>query len=203
MRSLRFAVATVLALPLLAAAAAAQGAPAAPADAIHDEIRRVRDDVIAAIARGDVDGVLAHLHPNVVFTPMDAEVCHGPQEVRAYFVKMMQGPGAIVKSVQLDFQVDRLTDLYGDVGLAFGSSNDHYTLADGMSFPVQTRWTCALARHEGRWKIAAFQAAPSAFDNPILAKAKRTSMLAGGGVGLGGGLLVGALLAVVARRRRG
>jgi hypothetical protein len=88
---LRFAVAPMfLAMPLLSAAARRRIAGAAAA-AIHDEIRKVRDGIIAAIGRGDVDSVLAHLHPNVVFTPMDADVC-GPQEVRAYFVKMMQGP---------------------------------------------------------------------------------------------------------------
>lgn len=193
--------ATPAAMPAGAAVAEGPASPLPSVEAIHDELRKVRDDILAAIARGDVEGVLVHLHPDVVFTPMDAKVCHGPEEVRAYFEKMMKGPDAIVTKVRLDFRVDRLTDLYGDTGLAFGSSNDHYTLANGMDFPVQTRWTCALVRHDGRWKIAAFQASTNAFDNPILERVTRAARLTGGGVGLALGLLLGALLTVVARRK--
>lgn len=203
-----------LSIPLLllglASASAAQEPVPAPApatvspDALHDELRRLRDDVLAGIERGDFEAIAPHLHPNVVFTPMNSEVCRGPQEIRAYFDKMLKGPNPVVKSVRFDLEVDRLTDLYGDTGLAFGSSNDHYTLTNGMEFPVATRWTCALVRQDGRWLISAFHASANVFENPILEKSRQAAMLKWGGIGLVAGLALGALVAsVLARRRRG
>ena len=180
--------------------------PAAPVqaspEALHDELRKLRDDILAAVERNDFDAVAPHLHPNVVFTPMNAEVCRGPEEIRAYFDKMLKGPDAVVKSVRLELEVDRLTDLYGDTGLAFGSSNDRYTLANGMDFTVRTRWTCALVRENGKWLITAFQAAPNVFENPILERAEHAAGLQWGSIGLVAGLLLGLLLGRMMARRR-
>lgn len=196
------ALPVVVAALLGCATAALAQAPAPSPEAVHDELRKLRDDVLAAIERNDFDTIQPHLHPNVVFTPMNGEVCRGPQEIRAYFDKMLKGPDAIVKNVRFEVEVDRLTDLYGDTGLAYGSSNDHYTLANGMDFPVKTRWTCALVRENGRWLISAFHASANVFDNPILERATQGAKLRWGGLGLVAGVLLGALLGVALSRRR-
>lgn len=183
-----------------AAAAASPAAVAAPSpEALHEEIRVIRDEILAAIAQSDFDAIVPHLHPNVVFTPMNNRVCRGPEEVRAYFNQMLKGPDAVLKSVRFDMKVDRLTDLYGDTGLAFGDSDAVYVLNSGAELPVHTRWTCALVRDGGRWKIAAFQASPNAFDNPILARSKTAAALTAGGGAAVAGLLLGFLLG---RRKR-
>ncbi len=201
----------VVALLGFTAAATAQEPTTAPPDfvvadptpeAVHDELRKLRDDILAAIDRNDFDAILPHLHPNVVFTPMNGEVCRGPQEIRAYFDKMLNGPDAIVKSIHLDVEVDRLTDLYGETGLAFGSSNDHYTLKNGMEFPVQTRWTCALVRENGKWLITAFHGSANVFDNPILTREKQATKLLWGGIALVAGVLLGAFAGIAIGRRR-
>lgn len=173
---------------------------AAPSpEALHNQIRAIRDEILAAIAKSDFDAIVPHLHPNVVFTPMNNRVCRGPEEVRAYFDRMLKGPDAVLKSVRFDMKVDRLTDIYGDTGLAFGDSDAVYVLNNGTKLPVRTRWTCALVRHEGRWKIAAFQASPDAFDNTILDQSKKGAALKAGGIAAVAGLLLGF---VVARRRK-
>ena len=179
--------------------ATAQGGVAP--EALHNELRKMRDDMLAAIARSDFDAIVPHLHPNVVFTPMNGEVCRGPQAIRAYFDKMLKGPDAIVKSIRLDVEVDRLADFYGDTALAFGSSNDQYALSS-MDFKIQTRWTAALVRENGRWLITAFHSSANAFDNPILEKARQLAMLWWGGGGIVAGLLVGVLVGRMFARRR-
>jgi uncharacterized protein (TIGR02246 family) len=177
--------------------------PAAVApEALHDELRKMRDDMLAAIARSEFDAILPHLHPNVVFTPMNGEVSRGPQAIRAYFDKMLKGPDAVVRSIRLGVEVDRLADFYGDTALAFGSSNDQYTLSSGMEFQVQTRWTAALVRENGRWLITAFHSSPNAFDNPILEQARRLAMLQWGGIGIAAGALIGVLVGRILGRRR-
>jgi uncharacterized protein (TIGR02246 family) len=197
---LGFASAALAQEPAAAPPVPAQAAPSP--EALHDELRKLRDDVLAAIEKNNFDAIMPHLHPNVVFTPMNSEVCRGPQEIRAYFDKMLKGPDAIVKNIRLEVEVDRLTDLYGDTGLAFGKSQDHYTLNDGMDFPIQTRWTCSLIRENGRWLITAFHSSANVFENPILERVKQGMKVQWGGIGLAAGALLGALLGVALGRRR-
>jgi ketosteroid isomerase-like protein len=195
MRSSRAAALLLfLTAPLLA-----QTPPVPTTAQLHDELRRMRDEILAAIDKGDVEGVLVHLHRNVIFTPMNAEVCRGPEQVRAYFDKMMKGPGRIVDRVHFDLKVDALTDFYGDTGIAYGSSDDRYKLKNGMDFAIHTRWTCSLVRENGRWLITSFQSTANVFDNPILdATAKRRGWFLAGIAAIVG-LILGVLLA---RRRR-
>jgi uncharacterized protein (TIGR02246 family) len=184
------------------AAVETEVSPEAAAEALHTELRTLRDDILAAIKNGDFDAMTQHLHPNVVFTPMNGEVSRGPQAIRAYFDKMLKGPDAVVRSVTFNLEVDRVADFYGNTAMAFGSSNDHYTLNNGMDFPVQTRWTCALTRENGKWLITAFHASTNVFDNAVLTQANQMAMVKWGGIGVGAGALVGGLLGMVMARRR-
>lgn len=199
-----FAATAIARAPATPAAGPADQGPAQAAvapEALHNELRKMRDDMLGAIGRSDFEAILPYLHPNVVFTPMNGEVCRGPQAIRAYFDKMLKGPGAIVKGIRLDVEVDRLADFYGDTALAFGSSNDRYTLSQ-MDFTIQTRWTAALVRENGRWLITAFHSSANAFDNPILEKARQLAMLKWGGGGVVAGALIGVLVGRTLARRR-
>jgi len=195
------AVFAVLMLSSLAGSAQAPPAVPTPTTDIHDALRKVRDDIIAAIDRGDVDAILVHLHPNVIFTPLNGRVCRGPAEVRAYFERMMQGPHPVVKSLHVNMEVDRLTDLYGDTGIASGSSDNHYVLTDGLDLTFKTRWTSSLVKENGRWLITSFHASGNVFDNPLLDQAKAMIRYAGlGGLVIGG--LIGLVIGVLMGRRR-
>ena len=175
--------------------------PATDIQQTHDELRRLKDTMVAALNKGDVEELAAHLHPNVIFTGMNGEVARGPAAVRAYFERMMKGPNRIVESIHVDVQVDELTDLYGPTGVAFGSSADSYKLADGREFRVRSRWTSSLIRQEGRWLITSFHSSANVFDNAILAEVERFGRWA---TGLGSvlGLVVGALAGVLVAKRR-
>ena len=165
-----------------APAAAPAAAPEVTPERLHAELRALRDAMLAAIERGDIEVVLLNLHPNVVFTPLNGEVCRGPAEVRRYFEKMMTGPERVVEKLELGLEVAALTDLYGDTGLAYGTSHDTYHLRGGASFAIDSKWTCSLVRHDGRWLITSFHASANAFDNPILTAAVRAASLRVGAI---------------------
>lgn len=176
-------------------------APAAPQTPenlkqTHDELRHLRDTMVAALNAGNVDEMAAHLHPNVIFTAMNGDVARGPAAVRAYFDRMMKGPDRIVASVHVDVQVDELADLYGQTAVAFGSSADTYQLADGNDFQVRSRWTCSMIRQDGQWLITSFHSSANVFDNAILAKVRRLGYWATGA----GSILALVVGAVVGRR---
>src|SRR5215210_4064987 len=119
---------TVLVLTAVMAPLRAQ----APEDPAHQALRGLKATMEKALNARDLDTIVANVDPNVVFTTMNGDVCRGPEQIRAYFHKMLNAPGHIVKDVKVSFEVDALTSLYGgDTGVAYGSSRDHYELTDG------------------------------------------------------------------------
>jgi len=152
----------------------------------------MRDAVVNALNKGDLETVLSHLHKNIVFTAMNGEVCRGHDALRTYFNRMMKDSGHIVESLSIHPTVDRLTDLYGGTtGVVYGSSVDHYKLTNGMEFDVNARWSATMVLEDGKWQIAGFQSAANIFENPLLNKAKGALYWGAGAAGLVGLVLGG------------
>lgn len=188
---------TIAAL-LAAGSVAAQ--PPAKEDAAHEQLRTLRREMVEAVNAGDIDRLLTHLDDDVVVTFMDAEVARKPAGVKAYLDRMLKGDARVVKAFHCDPTVDELTHLYGDTGVAFGSSKDSYSLTDGREFSATTRWTGTLVRKGDRWKVASFHASESVFNNPILDLAKRALYWTGGVAGVAG-LLAGIVVGRVTKKR--
>lgn len=171
-----------------------------PDDATHNALRQLKTTMEKALNARDLDTIVANVHPDVVFTTMNGDVCRGPQQIRAYFDKMLTAPGHIVKDVKVSFEVDELTTLYGgDTGVAYGKSKDHYELTDGKTFDIQGRWTCTMVKDGDRWVIAAFHYSANVFDNPILDRFKSALLWTGIGAAMIG-LILGFLLGRMRRR---
>src|SRR5262245_21434348 len=75
---------------------AAQSPANAGEDPAHQELRQLRDGLLAAMNKGDIDTALTYLHTNVVITWHNAEVSRGHEGVRAYNSRVMTGPNKIV-----------------------------------------------------------------------------------------------------------
>jgi ketosteroid isomerase-like protein len=202
-------------LALIALLFAASGAAAqdpgrandkAKQEATHDEIRALRDGLLAAIKAKNADAAIEYLHPDVVVTAQDGteqKTFRKHAGVRDYLGRQLTGPGAPIKSLEPALTVDELTILHGDdTGIAFGSTKDHYVLTDGQEFDLPTRWSATLVRHEGRWKVANVHLSTSWFDNPVTNTLKRQLYLVGG-IAAAAGLVVGLLLMYFFRRPSG
>jgi uncharacterized protein (TIGR02246 family) len=187
---------SLLSLPLLA-----QAPPPAPAadEATHNELRALRDGLLDAMQRGDLERELTFFHPNAVVTWHNAEVSRGRDGIRKYLTRMLQGPDKVVDAFNADVDVDELTILYGgDTGIAFGSAVEHFKMSSGRSFDLPARWSATMVREDGRWLIANLHASDNLFDNPLLNGARRTIGWTGG-IALAIGLAIGLVLG---RRRR-
>jgi len=171
-------------------------------DPAHAQLRAMRDDLLDAVNKRDMDRVLGHLHHDVVVTWQNAEVSRKPEGVRAYLARMLEGPDAIVRSFNTSVLVDELTILHGgDTGVVFGSSQDRFELRAGRTFELTSRWTATVVLEGGAWKIASFHTSTNLFDNPLLNAAKRMLLLVGAGATLVG-LALGFLIARSRNRRR-
>ncbi len=180
----------------LSIGAGAAGQPAE--DPAHAELRALRDGLVEAVNKKDVEALMRHLHPDVVVTWQNAEVSRKPAGVRAYLARMLDGPDRIVEEFTTSVTVDELTILHGTTtGVSFGSSRDHFKLRAGQSFDLNSRWSATLVKLDGRWLVASFHASVNLFDNPMLTGAQRLAL-----GGAAGALLLGLVVGYVVARRR-
>lgn len=182
---------------LLCSHATGQTPTAAPAatDPAHDALRATRTELIDAITKGDFDRVLKSVHPGVVVTWQNNEVCRGHDGLRDFFNRM--GKDAF-KGYKTPPTPDGLTILHGgDTGISVGETVASYSLL-GSSYDMKSRWTATLVKENDRWLLAGYHLSMNVLDNPILSAAKG-SLYGVGGAAAVGGLLGGFLLG---RRRR-
>lgn len=165
-------------------------------------ITQLREGLVAAFRKGDIDGLLTYLDPDVVVTWQNAEVCRGPDAVRAFYDRMMTGENRIVREIASDPKViDRQVN--GDWAVSWGNLQDHFILNDGSDLPFDSVFTATIAKRGDRWLVTAFHASINAFDNPVLALATRkTALWAGLGAGLAGALLGFLVARILARKKR-
>ena len=177
---------------------ATNAAPGAPDEQTLSEITAIRNGMVDALNKNDMEHLLPYLHPDIVVTWANAEVSHGPAEVRQYYEKMMTGPDKRVDSVSIAPVVEG-RQLYGpNVLISYGSLGDHFKLTDGSDLPLNSRFSSLLVKENGKWLIKGFHASANVFDNPILSiVAKRVALwsaLISGVIGAAIGFIGGKLL---------
>jgi uncharacterized protein (TIGR02246 family) len=177
--------------------------PVPKEDPAHQELRALKEHILEAFNKKDIDTMLKYVHPNVVVTWQDARVSRGHDGIRNYYKEMLEGPNRRVQSVTARANVDELTILYGDSnGLAFGTLDQDFTLTDGRVFPLNSRWTAHVVKDDnGQWVVSGLHASANIFDNGVLHLAlRKTALWTGIGAGVGG-LVVGAIVCSLLRRR--
>jgi len=187
-------------------------AMSADVEATHNALRALRDSLLEAWTRRDMDALLTHVDPNVVVTWQNGEVSRGPEGIRKFYDEVMVGPNRLISDISSSLKVDDLSILHGDnTAIAFGSIHDDFTLSRGITrtavlgsgdkFSLDSRWTATIVKKDGQWKLASYHVSVDAFSNPILSKAvavaKRAAIIAGIV-----GLLLGAIVTWFYMRRR-
>jgi ketosteroid isomerase-like protein len=191
-------------MTLFAARASAQTAtePAkiATTDPAIAEIDQMRQGLVEAFDKKDVDKLLSYLHPQIVVTWQNGEVSKGRDEVKAYYTRMMVGDNRIVESVEASPVVEGRS-LMGDTSISYGHMNDTFKLKDGSEFHLDSRFSAWLVREDGHWLLRGFHLSANVFDNDIQKMVvKKTATWTGIGAGAAG-LLLGLILARAFRGR--
>lgn len=162
--------------------------PGMPDDADHEALRRVREQLIAAVEAKDGAALLALLHPNVVLTAQDGaelRAVRGHDGVRDYLDRLLLGPRRGVESLKVNLAVDDLSILYhGNTAVAVGSSQDHYRLVDRSEFDLQTRWSATLVKEGDTWLVASLHVSSNLFNNPVLAALSKVMLWTAAGAAL-------------------
>jgi ketosteroid isomerase-like protein len=196
----RLFLAIALPVILLASMLSPAAAQTAEEEALHNELRALKQRLTDALNSSDIDAALQETAPNVVFTAMNNDVAHGHDELKAYFERMMKGDNRIVDDMKVSFEPDQLSTIYGGTNaIAVGSSKAHFKLAQGLEFDVDGRWTADLVKEDGKWQLSAIHYSVNMFDNPLLNNAKNLAWMVGAGAALIG-LIAGFFLGRLRRR---
>ena len=183
--------------------APAPTAEAVDVGAIHNQLRAVRDAILDAWKRRDIDAVLSHVDSDVVVTWQNGTVSRGPEAIRKFYNEMLVGEGSVLSGVESTFAVDDLSVLHGlDTAIAFGTIHDDVSfkrsasaafIGAGSKIGLDSRWTATLVRKGEEWKLASYHVSANIFSNPVLALGTKA---AGRVAGLGG-FAIGAVLALL------
>ena len=175
-----------------------------PDHAIHEELRGVLREVMAAMNSGQYDKMLPYLTEDVEATSITQEVMSSRADVSKYFQEWF-GPTGYMRKMEMKLDADKLTELSPDKswGLVRGKALEHYEAKDGDLFDFVTRWTAVMVRgDDGKWRLRAIHFGTNHLDNPVLTKVRNT-LTRDGIIGAIASLLVGLALGWWIGRRRG
>ena len=191
---------TSIGIPVLQA----QELEVATEDPVHEELRVLRDGMVDAFQKKDIERMLDNLHEEVVVTYQNAEVSRGHAGVRDFHQRMNEGDNPAVKSLESVFNVDELSIIYGDdTAVAFGSMQDEFELTRGMDFSLESRWTATLVKEDGRWLVAALHVSTNMFENGVSDLLIKWNSIKVGTIALLIGLVLGIVLPkMVAKSRK-
>lgn len=165
-------------------------------DADHAALRDLLKATAEAMNTANLDALDSHvMSDGFEVTTVDHKHFTAFKDFKAYWMGMVKGPKAIVKSVKVAPEADQLTEfLAPNVGVCSGHSTDTFTFTDGDVRTMKTRWTAVVKKDGGRWKIARVHFSANMLDNPVLAAVKSGWI---NGIAIGGVILAFLIGAIV------
>lgn len=195
-----FVTLALVILPLAAASVPAPAQKPAPdQEAVHKELRALREGLTDAVLTKDVDKQLGYVSKDVVATWQNGEVARGHQGLKDFLSRDVGGKA--FQGYKTPPTPADMTILHGDdTGISYGTSVARYNVL-GKDFELTNHWSATLVKEDGRWVIAGYHVSGNILDNPLLNTAK-TSLYWVCGVALALGLILGALVTKFLTRAR-
>ncbi len=158
------------------------------------ELVQLRDRMEKAFQAHDVEALTRELGPDVVITWQNGSRNLGADEFQAFYQEMLVGDTSTITNIKTTRELDGVPLFYGDTtAIAYGTVNEDITFRDGDAFTLQSKWTATLVQTGGQWQVVSYHISADAFNNPVLAAAKRY-LITFATVGAFFGFLLGALI---------
>jgi len=198
----RIAGAFLFALGFALVARAADMPPLDPQDsrvADRTALRDLLNSMEQAFNKIDVEGVIGALDKEAVVSWQDGVRTVNHDQVRDHYKNTFQGPGAILKSLNIKATLGGPARFYGDdQAVAYGTTKESYELVGGGKVQIEGLLTTHVAKRGGKWIVTALHFSTNPFDNPVVRKAGELAWWFGL-VGVVAGLALGWL---IGRRRK-
>ncbi|TWU34967.1 YybH family protein [Novipirellula artificiosorum] len=170
---------------------------------VPPELSQLRDRVIAAYEKGDMEAVVDDLADDCVLTWQTGDRFVTRQEVLTGHLKMIAEEQTNTKQESSDVRVDGMTLTSDDqTAIAYGTLVDRFSLRDHSILAFPSQWTATVTMTDGKWKLASVHVSSNVFDNPVLNKARASLATAIMVAGIGGIVLGFVCGRLVARQRQ-
>jgi len=138
------------------------------------------------------------LSKEVTGVMVTGEEVKGFEGLEAYWRKIQDliGPGG---NYHVTVNVDK-TDLFGDIAVSRGNTEDVVRLATGKELRFTSRWTSVCHKEDGAWKVVRMQAAMDPVDNVFISLKQQKTRLSAGAVGLLAGIILTAVVGLLRKR---
>jgi ketosteroid isomerase-like protein len=161
-------------------------------------LRLIRTNYMEAVNSGDPTKIAPHLSKDVTGVMVTGEEVKGFDGLVAYWKKIQDliGPGG---SYHVTVNVDK-TDLYGDVAVSRGKTDDVVRLGTGKELRFNSLWTAVCHKEDGAWKVVRMEAAMDPVDNVFITLRLKKTQLGSGAVGLVTGIVLAFAICLLRRR---
>lgn len=160
-----------IARALATLAALVGGTASAQEDENHEALRALRKVYEDAVNQDDVGSLRAHFDSDFTAVPITNDSVRGFEGFEAYWTRQRDarhGGG----HYQVNLEAEQSL-VFGDVALAYGTTDDQVTGEDGRARAFKTLWTVVCRKSGGRWRILRLHASIDPFDNPFVQAAVR------------------------------
>lgn len=162
-------------------------------------LRKIRGLYEEVVKTDDLTRLMPYLAPNVTAVTPTGEEVKGPQELQAYFKRIWDMIG---KGGSYEVKVNLgATDLYGDIAVSHGTTNEFVRADNGSEYRFPMLWTAVSRKDSGEWKVIRMHGSIDPLTNVfVTTQLKAVKWLYGLG-GLVVGLLAGVGFHFLRRRR--
>jgi ketosteroid isomerase-like protein len=161
-------------------------------EADHEALRKIKAVYEESVKTDDLSKLFPHLGGNMTAVTPTGEEVKGAQQLQAYFKSIWDliGKGG---TYQVKVNVTN-TDLYGDIAVSYGTTDEFVKTAEGREYKFPMLWTAVARREEGGWKAIRMHGSMNPLTNVfVTTRLNATKWIYGGGgliVGLVGGFLL-------------
>jgi ketosteroid isomerase-like protein len=162
-------------------------------------LRMIRTNYMQAANSGDPSKIAPFLSKDVTGVMVTGEEIKGLDGLDAYWKRIQNliGPGG---GYRVTVNVDK-TDLYGDIAVSHGNTDDVVRLGTGKELQFHSLWTAVCHKEGGVWKVVRMEAAMDPVDNIFVSLKIQKTRLIAGACGLAVGIALSIAVGLLMRRR--
>ena len=168
-------------------------------DADRTALRMIRTNYVEAVNSGDLSKIKNDLSKEVTGVMVTGKAVEGYDGLVSYWKEIQDliGTGGTYHVAVI---VDK-TDLFGDVSVSHGTTEEAVRLANGKELDFSAFWTAVCHKEDGTWKVVRMQATLNPIDNVFVTLQLEKTKLIYGIVGfIAGALLVLAIRCLLCKR---
>jgi len=168
-------------------------------DADRTALRMIRTNYVEAVNSGDLSKIKNDLSKEVTGVMVTGKAVEGYDGLVSYWKEIQDliGTGG---TYHVAVNVDK-TDLFGDVSVSHGTTEEAVRLANGKELDFSAFWTAVCHKEDGTWKVVRMQATLNPIDNVFVTLQLEKTKLIYGIVGfIAGALLVLAIRCLLCKR---